>query len=227
MDHHKLDKHKDFKCRRLWFEVLLDFFEFSLTDNDCDGFGVDHVHKELERITRESPDARKGTTNVKAKMTKWNMLEHTPFKIVANKVQSIIEDYYQQNTDLDLETFMTTCWGSIYSKGDYSELHAHVPAMYSWVYYVKVDENSAPLHFPRKLIGPIKEESFGWRDNSPDSGFYYRPKSGTGIIFPGWFEHQVPPHTGDTERIIVVGNVDGAGMVQYPQKQRKFTIVEG
>ena len=51
-------------------------------------------------------------------------------------------------------------------------------------------------------------------------------KSGTGVIFPGWFEHQVPPHTGDKERIIVVGNVEGSGCVDYPQKQRKFTIVQ-
>ena len=217
----------DFKQHKLWFEVMLEFWEFSLREEDTEGFGVDHVHKEIERIIRESPDARKGATNVKAKMTKWNMLEHTPFKIVANKVQSIIEDYYQQNTDLDLETFMTTCWGSIYSKGDYSELHAHVPAMYSWVYYVKVDENSAPLHFPRKLIGPIKDESFGWKDNTPDSGLYYRPKSGTGIIFPGWLQHQVPPHDNDAERVIVVGNVEGTGSVEYPQKKREFLRVNG
>ena len=217
----------DFKQYKLWFEVLLEFWEFSLREEDTEGFGVDHVHKEIERITRESPDARKGTTNVKAKMTKWNMLEHIPFKIISNKVQKTIEDFYHENTSLDLETFMTTCWGSIYGKGDYSELHAHVPALYSWVYYVKVDENAAPLHFPRKLIGPVKDESFGWKDNTPDSGLYYRPKSGTGIIFPGWLQHQVPPHDNDAERVIVVGNVEGTGSVEYPQKKREFLRVNG
>ena len=216
----------DFKQYKLWFEVLLEFWEFSLREEDTEGFGVDHVHKEIERITRESPDARKGTTNVKAKMTKWNMLEHIPFKIISNKVQKTIEDFYHENTSLDLETFMTTCWGSIYGKGDYSELHAHVPALYSWVYYVDVDDNAAPLHFPRKVLGKLPD-NLGSRDDQEDSGFYYKPKSGTGIIFPGWFEHQVPPHTGEKERIIVVGNVEGSGSVEYPQKQRKFTIVNG
>ncbi len=216
----------DFKQYKLWFEVLLEFWEFSLREEDTEGFGVDHVHKEIERITRESPDARKGTTNVKAKMTKWNMLEHIPFKIISNKVQKTIEDFYHENTSLDLETFMTTCWGSIYEKGNYSELHAHVPALYSWVYYVDVDDNAAPLHFPRKVLGKLPD-NLGSRDDQEDSGFYYKPKSGTGIIFPGWFEHQVPPHTGEKERIIVVGNVEGSGSVEYPQKQRKFTIVSG
>ena len=216
----------DFKQYKLWFECLLEFWEFSLREEDTEGFGVDHVHKEIERITRESPDARKGTTNVKAKMTKWNMLEYIPFKIIANKVQKTIEDFYHENTSLDLETFMTTCWGSIYEKGNYSELHAHFPALFSWVYYVDVDDDAAPLHFPRKVLGKLPE-NLGSRDHYDNSGLYYKPKSGTGIIFPGWFEHQVPPHTGEKERIIVVGNVEGTGVVEYPQKQRKFTIVEG
>ncbi len=219
----------DFVMRKLWFECMLELWEFSLQEKDTDGLGVAHVHQEIERIIKESDDARQRTTNVKAKMTKWNMLDHKPFKIVSDKVEKTIQDFFHENTSLDLETFMTTCWGSIYGKGDYSELHAHVPALYSWVYYVKVDENAAPLHFPRKLIGPIKEKdkSFGWKDNTPDSGLYYRPKSGTGIIFPGWLQHQVPPHDNDAERVIVVGNVEGTGSVEYPQKKREFLRVSG
>jgi len=216
----------DFKQHKLWFEVMLEFWEFSLREEDTEGFGVDHVHKEIERIIRESPDARKGATNVKAKMTKWNMIEHIPFKIISNKVQKTIEDFFHEYSDIDLETFMTTCWGSIYEKGNYSELHAHFPALFSWVYYVDVDDAAAPLHFPRKVLGKLPE-NFGSRDHYDNSGLYYKPKSGTGVIFPGWFEHQVPPHTGEEERIIVVGNVEGTGVVEYPQKQRKFTIVEG
>ena len=216
----------DFVMRKFWFECMLELWEFSLQDKDTDGLGVDHVHQEIERIIKESDDARNRTTNVKAKMTKWNMLDHKPFKIIGDKVEKTIQDFFHEYTDLDLDTFMTTCWGSLYSKGDYSELHAHVPALYSWVYYVDVDDNAAPLHFPRKVLGKLPD-NLGSRDDQEDSGFYYKPKSGTGIIFPGWFEHQVPPHTGEKERIIVVGNVEGSGSVEYPQKQRKFTIVNG
>jgi len=216
----------DFVMRKFWFECLLELWEFSLQEKDTDGLGVDHIHQGIERIIKESDDARKRTTNVKAKMTKWNMLDHKPFKIISDKVEKTIQDFYKEHTDLDLETFMTTCWGSIYGKGDYSELHAHVPAMYSWVYYVKVDDNAAPLHFPRKLLGPVQDQSFGWKDETPDSGLYYRPKSGTGIIFPGWLQHQVPKHDNDNERIIVVGNVEGTGYVEYPQKKRNFTRVK-
>ena len=212
----------DFVMKKFWFECLLELWEFSLQDNDTDGLGIDHVHQEIERITRESNDARERTTNVQAHMTKWVMLDHKPFKIISDKVEKTIQDYFHEYTDLDLETFMTTCWGSIYKKGDYATLHAHVPALYSWVYYVKVEDDAAPLHFPRKVIGDVNDPNFGWKDDNPDSGLYYKPKSGTGIIFPGWFQHQVPEHTGDNERIIVVGNVEGTGSVKYPQKKREF-----
>tara|TARA_X000000368_G_C23025276_1_gene709865 strand:+ start:49 stop:711 length:663 start_codon:yes stop_codon:yes gene_type:complete len=212
----------DFVMKKFWFECLLELWEFSLQDKDTDGLGIDHVHQEIERITRESNDARERTTNVQAHMTKWVMLDHKPFKIISDKVEKTIQDYFHEYTDLDLETFMTTCWGSIYKKGDYATLHAHVPALYSWVYYVKVENDAAPLHFPRKVIGDVNDPNFGWKDDNPDSGLYYKPKSGTGIIFPGWFQHQVPEHTGDNERIIVVGNVEGTGSVTYPQKKREF-----
>lgn len=212
----------DFVMKKFWFECLLELWEFSLQDKDTDGLGIDHVHQEIECIVRESNDARERTTNVQAHMTKWVMLDHKPFKIIADKVEKTIQDYFHEYTDLDLETFMTTCWGSIYKKGDYATLHAHVPALYSWVYYVKVEDDAAPLHFPRKVIGDVNDPNFGWKDDNPDSGLYYKPKSGTGIIFPGWFQHQVPEHTGDNERIIVVGNVEGTGSVTYPQKKREF-----
>ena len=212
----------DFVMKKFWFECLLELWEFSLQDKDTDGLGIDHVHQEIERITRESNDARERTTNVQAHMTKWVMLDHKPFKIISDKVEKTIQDYFHEYTDLELETFMTTCWGSIYKKGDYATLHAHVPALYSWVYYVKVEDDAAPLHFPRKVIGDVNDPNFGWKDDNPDSGLYYKPKSGTGIIFPGWFQHQVPEHTGDNERIIVVGNVEGTGSVTYPQKKREF-----
>ena len=56
-----------------------------------------------------------------------------------------------------------------------------------------------------------------------EPGMYYKPKSGDGIIFPGWLSHQVQQHQSDNERIIVVGNVEGTGAVNYPQ--RSFTDV--
>lgn len=59
---------------------------------------------------------------------------------------------------------------------------------------------SAPIYFPNK------------------PGFYYKPTSGTGIIFPGWLDHETPFHESDNERIIVVGNIEGTGSVNYPQR---------
>lgn len=195
---------KNFRETIQWLSVPIHFWEFSFEDTD--EYSVEELHNDVERVIKEVGDARNKETNVKATiMTDWLMTDHKPFKYICDHVESLIQQWHKEKSDLDLKTFMTTCWGSIYNRGDYSELHAHVPALYSWVYYVKVDDNAAPLHFPH------------------EPGMYYKPKSGDGIIFPGWLSHQVQQHQSDNERIIVVGNVEGTGAISYPQ--RSFTDV--
>lgn len=162
-------------------------------------YSLDEIHDDVIKIIKDSGDGQNRTTNVKAYMTKWLMTEHLPFKIICDHVENIIQAYYRAKTTLQIETFMTTCWGAIYKRGDYSEPHSHVPALWSWVYYVKANKNSSPLVFT--------------------DGHTYQPRSGYGILFPGWLVHEVPPHEDDEERIIVVGNVEGTGQVTYPQRR--------
>jgi hypothetical protein len=161
-------------------------------------YNLDNLHSDLIDIIIKTGDVQKRTTNVKALMTSWLMTDHKPFKIISDHVENVVKQFYSEMTSLKLETFMTTCWGAMYKKGDYSEPHAHSPAFLSWVYYVKASEKSSPIIF---------------RD-----GYNYQPKSGYGIIFPGWLIHEVPPEEYDDERIIVVGNIEATGPVEYPQK---------
>ena len=186
--------------------VPVKFWEFRLPESQ--EYPIEQVHLDIENVIRQSGDVRKRTTNVKAIMTDWLMTDHRCFKVVADCVENIIQQWYQQNTSLDLETFMTTCWGSIYGLGDYSEPHAHTPALYSWVYYVKVSERTSPIRF------------------LSDPSWTYYPKTGDGIIFPGWLQHETPQQLVDEDRVIVVGNVEGTGGVTYPQVPRKFLKVK-
>ena len=179
--------------------VPITFWEFELPKFPKENYSTDQLHLDVERIIKEHGDWQKRRTDVKALMTNWVMTEHEPFKIISDTVEDIIQTIWHERSSLDLKTFMTTCWGAIYSRGDYSEPHQHIPALYSWVYYVKCDEESAPLHF-------------NWFP-----GHTYKPTPGKGIIFPGYVQHNVPAHKSDNERIIVVGNVEGTGEVTYPQ----------
>jgi len=182
---------------------------FNFTIPDTPDYPIAQLHADIERTIREVGDKRNRTTNVKALMTDWLMTDHKCFKHISDHVEKYIQDWHREKTDLNLTTHMTTCWGSIYNKGDYSEPHAHVPALYSWVYYVKVSENSAPLRF------------------LSDPSFTFKPQSGDGIIFPGWLAHDVPVHDVDEDRIIVVGNVEGTGAVNYPQRPDWYLKVQG
>ena len=212
-----------FKEHVVYMELPVSIWEFSVLDTELDQYeNIDALHEDIEYLIKESPDIRKRETNVKAHMTKWDMTEHKSFKIISDKVEKTIHEYNHENTDLKIQTHMTTCWGSLYKRGDYSEIHAHVPALYSWVYYVKVEDDAAPLHFVNKVVG---DEDKG--DDVNDSGLFYQPKNGVGVIFPGYLNHRVPEHKSDSERIIVVGNVEATGGVNYPQKSNRFLKVRG
>ena len=83
------------------------------------------------------------------------------------------------------------CWGAIYSKGNYSDIHEHWPQIWSWVYNVECCEDCSPLIF----------------DDTYKHKYSIYPKSGNMILFPGWIRHSVPEHQCDHDRIILAGNL--------------------
>jgi len=99
---------KGFKETLLWLEVPIHMWEFTLEDND--EYKVQDLHSEVEQIIRDVGDVRKKETNVKAHMTSWLMTEYKPFKYICDHVEKVIQDWHREKTDLELKTFMTTCW---------------------------------------------------------------------------------------------------------------------
>lgn len=78
-------------------------------------------------------------------------------------------------------------WLANYSKGQYALSHHHIPASFSFVYFVKSPKGSSPLIFTisRKRI---------------------KPDEGKVVIFPGNMLHHVPKNKCDG-RMILAGNV--------------------
>ena len=66
-----------------------------------------------------------------------------------------------------------------------------MPSPFSFTYYVKVPEGSAPLIFD-------------------DLGEIWHPKEGDLVLFPGHLTHSVPEHTIDENRISIAGNLTTA-----------------
>ena len=78
--------------------------------------------------------------------------------------------------------------GASYTKGEYTDTHAHWPTLYSWCYYVKVPKGSSPLIFP-------------------DANIEFSPTEGDLIIFSSLVNHKVPPCECEEPRIMIAGNI--------------------
>ena len=68
--------------------------------------------------------------------------------------------------------------------------HRHIPATWTFTYYIDACENCSPLVF-----------------TSAEKPNAVKSKTGDLIIFPGWVTHSVAPHKCDHDRISIAGNV--------------------
>ena len=116
-----------------------------------------------------------------------------------------ILDYHSQITKESFgQNSKMVSWGMIYGAGHYSKPHTHPLADISSAYYCKVPKD-------------IKGGTFEYVDPRPnakyDINFTHEsvkrilPKEGLGIIFPGWLDHYVTPHSIKDERICITTNI--------------------
>ena len=158
---------------------------------------IENLHRHdndlFEKQIRESGDAQDKKTNVKAEMTQWLLTEYESFRnlgvdIVVNHLPHLTRPTIEGST---FDWIIIALWGNIYHKGDYTDSHDHMPGVYSFTYYVKVPDGSAPFIFD-------------------DLGETWEPKEGDLVLFPSHLNHSVPEHTIDEDRISIAGNLTTA-----------------
>jgi hypothetical protein len=153
------------------------------------------IIQKLEEDILSLPDAQNKSTNVKAYMSTWNLWDQIDIKPLMDKIEPIIEDKsivsfnrFPPGAKIeDYPTIFNNIWSAVYKKGDYTVPHAHTPSSGSFVYYVKAENDAAPLIF-----------SF--------SDFAVPALTDTLVIFPGYMTHEVPPLLSDESRIVIAGN---------------------
>lgn len=108
------------------------------------------------------------------------------------------------------EIIITNMWGNIMSGGANHPPHTHSNNFLSGVFYLKADNNTAPIQFfdprvqssvmvPRRKTNTIYNSSMIQFDSVTDKGF----------IFPSWLQHWVK--TNKSERISVSWNIQVKG----------------
>ena len=130
-------------------------------------------------------DQMKRTTNVKADMTRWETFLPEWKPLAKDIMEKHLVEYVGE---IDAKFVCYAIWGVSYSKGDYTVFHHHFPSLLSFIYYVKADEDSAPLVFS-------------------DIDYELHPKENDLIIFPSYLKHGVPTQMKDDNRMSISGNI--------------------
>ena len=100
------------------------------------------VDSRLKNIIIKTGDKQNKKTAVKALMTDWNMREYDAFDNLAKFIE----------TKVSGEVF--DIWGALYKKNQYTESHSHKNVTNTFVYFIDVCEECAPLFIDDKKITP-------------------------------------------------------------------------
>ena len=152
------------------------------------------INPKIEYYIRKTGDMMNHVSNVKASMTDWDSHEkNSHINAIAKKALFLCQDGMKAKYPLEI----ADCWGALYTKGEHTIEHHHWPFTWSFTYYVKVSDNTAPLVF-HNILNP---------NNNEFVSMPLQPKKGDMFIFPSILRHSVPEQESDEERIMVAGNI--------------------
>ena len=116
-----------------------------------------------------------------------------------------------QTAELPAYAYEVHSWAMVMSRNDYTVLHDHADAHWSFVYYVDAGDadvgnepDSGQLSFVDPRGGTSKIPGL---DLFP-SLFSIAPETGMLVIVPGWLQHFVRPYRGTRPRISIASNVN-------------------
>ena len=100
---------------------------------------------------------------------------------------------------------MTGMWGNYLRPGQTHPPHTHSNNILSGVYYIETEKGSSPIQFfdPRPIAHHMKPViKPNWQNASM---LQFDAEEGSGLIFPAWLQHWVPPT--QTDRVSVSWNI--------------------
>lgn len=157
-----------------------------------------HQNEVFKNIIINSVDPHQHGTNVKAKMTDWNLsVDYPPFyelgkDICENYVYDYLLSVYGNYDDVTKQKLIVSdMWGIVYegNSKDHAITHSHHWWHTSFVYYVDVGNNASPIVFD-------------------DYGLEITPKDSMLVLFDSRVRHHVLPYHGEKPRIAIAGNIE-------------------
>ena len=143
---------------------------------------------QVKKYCEEFTDSQNQTSNVKADMSSYQIWQETD--LFNDLLSMVVECVDNHPWAKHLQSwFIRDAWLARYKKGQSTNVHHHIPAHLSFVYYLKGSEKSSPLNL---------------------EGIDIELVEGRLIIFPSLMMHSVS--TTPAERIVLAGNINSGNM---------------
>jgi uncharacterized protein (TIGR02466 family) len=142
------------------------------------------------------------------------ILELKELSILKNEVDKAFEIYLHQVLMYEKSSSFgfihESSWANLHHKNDYSPVHAHQNSMYSFVFYVDVDEDSGDIIFSLGGNSTFSYDAFDIPISSYNvynsKQWIITPKNGMILIFPSHLPHCVTQNKSDKFRYSISGN---------------------
>jgi uncharacterized protein (TIGR02466 family) len=159
------------------------------------------------------------------------VLEKDDLAILKNKIMKHVDFFIYNCLEVkeNMKFNVENSWVNKYLKGDNSPEHYHGNSLISGVYYIDVDDNTAPITlFKDKTHYNLWTETvrvdFKYQDpeENKSSNFYNAlsvqcyPQKGDIVLFPSLLNHEVPPNDTETTRYSLAFNLFPRGTAGGP-----------
>ena len=145
-------------------------------------------NEDIIRFIDSKEDEQKHSTNVKAKMTSWNVENEKEFQILKKYILELASFISIERYNRDEFFEIGSMWGMAYKSGELSVPHDHWPSIWSACYYINPPKNCSGLYF-----NDLDEE--------------LTVENGMLVLFPGWVRHEVKKQKFDGTRYVVAANI--------------------
>jgi len=110
---------------------------------------------------------------------------------------------------------MRNTWITKYSQGDTQEIHNHLNASFSWVYFLQ-----QPKEFGSKMYLYNSMSRQDDRELGLSNRFKPQQEEGDLVIFPGYLNHFITPNESNELRYTVAGNLKFVGRLKLSPREK-------
>lgn len=145
--------------------------------------------------------ARHGEPNLSNLDFEWSYMLRT-------FIMEVSDRYYESVTSekLDFDKTNIECWYIQLGSSDMSLSHVHPGSDISGCYYLDVPQGLLSNQGSIVFVDPRPAARYSRLSNGRQ--IIINPKPGLGLVFPGWLEHYVIPHSSKDPRISISWNIN-------------------